>query len=64
MPAAPAGAVAVICLAEFTVKLVALVAPNLTAVAPLKLVPVMEMDVPPDVGPLAGEMEAIVGKPK
>ena len=37
--------------AEVTVKLVAAVAPNLTAVAPVKLVPVMVTMVPPAVGP-------------
>lgn len=61
VPAEPAGAVAVIWVAEFTVKLVALVAPNFTAVAPLKLVPVMVMDEPPAVVPLVGETELIVG---
>jgi ketosteroid isomerase-like protein len=47
VPAASAGETAVIELAEFTAKLVALVEPNLTAVAPLKLVPVMVTVVPP-----------------
>ncbi len=59
--AEPAGAVAVIWVAEFTVKLVALVAPNFTAVAPLKLVPVMVMDEPPAAGPLVGVMAVTVG---
>ena len=48
----PAGAVAVICVALFTVNLLALVAPNLTAVAPVKFVPVMTTEVPPVAGPL------------
>ena len=61
VPAERAGAVAVIWVAEFTVKLVALVAPNLTAVAPLKLAPEIVMDVPPAVDPLVGETEATVG---
>ena len=61
VPADPAGAVAVIWVAEFTVKLEALVAPNLTAVAPDKLVPVITTLVPPAVGPLVGETEATVG---
>ena len=61
VPAEPAGAVAVIWVAEFTVKLVALVAPNFTEVASLKLVPVMVMDEPPAVGPLDGEMAVTVG---
>jgi hypothetical protein len=37
--------VAVICVLEFTVKDCAGVGPNLTDVAPVKLVPVMVMDV-------------------
>ena len=52
--AAPAGATAVIEVAELTVNDVAAVAPNLTAVAPLKLVPVMVTRVPPAVGPPVG----------
>ena len=46
----PAGETAVIELSELTVKLVALVEPNLTAVAPLKLVPVMLTELPPACG--------------
>jgi hypothetical protein len=38
----------------FTVKLVAGVAPKLTAVAPVKFVPVMVTDDPPAAGPLTG----------
>ena len=57
----PAGEVAVIDVAEFTVKPVALVAPNLTAVAPVKLVPVIVTLVPPAVGPAVGEIEVTVG---
>ena len=60
-PADPAGEVAVIWLAELTVKLVAFVLPNLTAVAPVKLVPVMVMLVPPAVGPFVGDMPVTVG---
>ncbi len=41
VPAVPAGAVAVMLVALLTVKLVAAVEPNLTAVAPVKLVPVI-----------------------
>jgi len=55
---APAGTVAVIEIAEFTLK-VALVPLNLTAVAPVKLVPVMLTDVP--TGPLRGVKPVIVG---
>jgi len=61
VPADPAGAVAVIWVAEFTVKLVALLAPNLTAVAPSKLVPVITTLLPPAVEPLVGETEVTVG---
>ena len=39
---------------ELTANNVAAVAPNLTAVAPLRLVPVMITRVPPVVGPAAG----------
>ena len=44
VPAAPAGEVAVIWVAETTVKAVAAVAPKSTAVAPVKSVPVMVTD--------------------
>ena len=59
-PAEPAGEVAVIWVAELTVKLAAL-EPNLTAVAPVKLVPVMVTDVPPAVEPVAGDTPVTVG---
>ena len=57
----PAGDVAVIEVAELTVKLVALVAPNFTAVAPVNPVPVIVTDVPPVVGPAVGEIDVTVG---
>src|SRR5450755_3075842 len=57
----PAAVTAVICVAELTVKLAAAVAPNFTAVAPVKLVPVMTTDVPPASGPLVGARPVIVG---
>ncbi|MHC2619285.1 hypothetical protein ACVIW2_001317 [Bradyrhizobium huanghuaihaiense] len=57
----PAGEVAVIWVAELTVKPVAAVAPNVTAVAPVKLVPVMVTVVPPPAGPVVGEIEVTVG---
>ena len=60
-PAEPAGLAAVICVALSTVKLAALAEPNCTAVAPVKLVPVMVTDVPPASGPLVGEMLVTVG---
>jgi len=55
---APAGTLAVIAVAEFTVKL-ALTALNVTAVAPLKFVPLIVTLVP--TGPLLGAKLAIVG---
>ncbi len=57
----PAGDVAVIWVAELTVKLVALVPPNLTAVAPVKSVPVMTTLVPPAAGPDVGARPVTVG---
>jgi hypothetical protein len=57
----PAGDVAVIEVAELTVKVVALVAPNFTAVAPVNAVPVMVTDVPPVAGPDVGEIDVTVG---
>jgi hypothetical protein len=56
----PAGEVAVIWVALSTVKEPALL-PNLTAVAPEKLVPVMVTLVPPDVGPVFGLTLVTVG---
>ena len=56
-----AGVVAVIEVAELTVKLVAFVAPKVTAVAPVRFVPVMVTVVPPAVGPAPGETEVMVG---
>lgn len=52
LPLAPIPTVAVICIAETTVKLVALVPPNCTCVAPVKFVPLMVMTFPSP--PLAG----------
>ncbi|MNF05498.1 hypothetical protein D3C80_2052420 [compost metagenome] len=63
MPAEPAGAVAVICVALLTVKPLAAVAPKVTAVAPEKLVPLMITFVPPAAGPAVGEIEVTVGAP-
>ena len=50
----PAGSVAVICVDELTVKLVAAVLPNLTAVAPVKLAPDITTVVPPAEVPVLG----------
>jgi hypothetical protein len=57
---APAGTVAVIFVDELTVK-VAETPANLTAVAPVKLVPLIVTEVP--TGPLFGEKDVIVGAP-
>jgi hypothetical protein len=60
-PALSAGAVAVMLVPPVTVKLVAFVPPNLTAVAPVKLVPVIVTDVPPESGPDVGLTLVTVG---
>ena len=57
----PAGEVAVIEVALLTVNEVAAVAPNFTAVAPVKLVPVMVTEVPPAAGPVVGLTIVTVG---
>jgi hypothetical protein len=57
----PAGDVAVIEVALLTVNELAAVLPNFTAVAPVKLAPVMATLVPPVVGPLLGETDVTVG---
>ena len=57
----PAGAVALIDVALFTVKVVAADAPKVTAVAPVKLAPVIVIDVPPADGPLVGDRLLTVG---
>ena len=61
MPCERAGAVAVICVALCTVKAVAGVPPKLTAVAPVRLVPVMTTVAPPVVTPLVGLRPVTVG---
>ena len=61
VPAACGGATAVMLVGELTVKDVALTPPNVTAVAPVKPVPVMVTEVPPESGPLAGATEVTVG---
>jgi hypothetical protein len=53
-PRVPGGVVAVIVVELTTCTPVAALPPMTTAVAPVKLVPVMVMTVPPDVGPLFG----------
>ena len=49
--------------AELTVKLVALVTPNFTAVTAVKLVPVTVTEVPPVGNPVAGATAVTVGAP-
>jgi hypothetical protein len=61
VPADPAGATAVICVAEFTVTLVAVVDPNLTVLPDENPLPVIVTVVPPAVGPAAGLTAATVG---
>ena len=60
-PALPAGEVAVIEVWLFTVNEDAAVVPKLTAVAPVKLVPVMTTLVPPAVDPPVGDIEVMAG---
>ncbi len=60
-PALPAGVVALMLVELTTVTLVAAVPPRAIAVAPVKLVPVMVMVVPPAVEPLVGEILVTVG---
>jgi len=61
VPAVPAGDSAVIDVAELTVKLFATAEPNLTAVAPVKLVPVIVTLVAPVAGPSCGSTFVTVG---
>jgi len=60
VPSAPAGAVAVMVVALLTVK-VAAVAPKSTAVAPVKLEPVIAIEVAPVLGPELGLTPVTVG---
>jgi len=60
-PATPAGAVAVICVAELTTTFDAAFAPKFTADAPVKFVPAIVTDVPPATGPLVGLSDVTVG---
>ena len=61
VPAVPAGVVAVIDVALTTVTDVAATPPTVTAVAPVKSVPVIVSTVLPASGPLAGETLDTVG---
>ena len=60
-PAVPAGVLAVIEVALTTTILVAETPPTFTLVAPVKLVPVMVIEVPPNVVPDVGETLVMVG---
>lgn len=59
-PTDPEGAIAVICVDESRVKVVAVV-PNRTVVGPVNPVPVIVTLVPPVAGPEVGESEVMVG---
>ena len=61
VPAVPAGTVALIEVALLTVKLVADTPPMVTALAPVRFVPVMVIAVPPSVVPVEGETLVMVG---
>ena len=61
VPAAPAGVVASTVVASTGVNDVAATPPMLTALAPVRLVPVMTMFVPPAVEPLFGTTLVTVG---
>ena len=61
VPADSVGEVVVMEVAEFTVTAVAVTAPNITVVPDVKPVPAMDTEVPPEVRPLVGVMEVIVG---
>ena len=57
----PAGEIAAMDVALVTVNEVAVVPPNLTAVALVKLLPTIVTGVPPVAGPLFGEIVVTVG---
>ena len=61
VPADCAGSSAVMLVAPLTVKLVAVVEPKVTAVAPVRLVPVIVTLLPPAVGPEVGFTLVTVG---
>ena len=61
VPALPAGVEQVAEVADVTVTPVHTEPPTVMPVAPVRLVPVMVMVVPPVVGPLVGETEVTVG---
>lgn len=57
----PAGVTAKTCVASTTAYLVALSPSKVTAVAPVKSVPIISTAVPPALGPELGEQELMVG---
>ena len=61
VPADSAGEVAVKEVDELTVTAVAVTVPNITVAPDVKPVPAMDTEVPPEVRPLVGVMEVIVG---
>ena len=61
VPVLPAGAVHVAVVLLTTVKLLQATPPTVMLEAPVRLVPVMVMDVPPSVLPLPVEIEVTVG---
>ena len=63
-PTVPAGVTAVMLVDETTRTFVTATPPTVTLVAPVKLVPVIVIGVPPAVEPVAGETEEIVGGAK
>ena len=63
-PALPGGTLQVAVVLLTTVKLLQATPPTVMPVAPVRLVPVMVMDVPPSVLPLPIEMEVTVGVAK
>ena len=60
-PAVPVGVTAVMLVALTTTTLIAALPPTVTLVAPVKLVPVMVIEVPPNVVPEVGLTLVIVG---
>jgi len=61
VPTLPAGVIAVMDVADATITLVASTPPTVTIVAPVKLLPVIVIVVPPVIGPETGLTDAIVG---
>ena len=61
VPALPVGVTQLAVVLLFTMSLKQATPPNVRVVAPVKLVPVMVMDVPPSVLPLLWEIEVTVG---